>query len=419
MNEMTTIVDIAEKFDAYADAAIKARDADRKRIGDLERRLKETDDEQIRRNRPFGGDDGGSKGAPVEFWRDAKSGALVPVLRSGESLLALEKKTQSDSGLGVANPPAPNIGRMLRGLVLGSANKDSRELTEEFKALGGNADAAGGYTVSGMLSAEWIDLLRSQMVLSRAGARTVPMEARDVTLARLTGDPTVAWHGENAALGATEPTFGAVSLRAKTVVVLVKLSLELAQDSANLEVILQNSVTQALAQAIDAAGLVGVTTDAAAAPGGIFDLADRNTVTSIGAPTSWDFLVDGMYELMADNVAAESIGAFIAHPAVWKKMRKLKTGITNDNTPLTMPAEVQALPKLWTTAAPLTGGTTAKGIVADLRDLMFGVRQDITVRTLQESFLGSNLQVAMLAYARVDFQATRARSFCTLEGITV
>ena len=48
-----------------------------------------------------------------------------------------------------------------------------------------------------------------------------------------------------------------------------------------------------------------------------------------------------------------------------------------------------------------------------------GVRKDINVRVLSEAFMGSNLQVAVLAYARVDFAATREQSFCTLEGITV
>jgi HK97 family phage major capsid protein len=257
------------------------------------------------------------------------------------------------------------------------------------------------------------------MVLSAAGALTVPMPGADLTLARVTGDPQAFWHKENASLQDGEPTFGAVTLTARTVVCLVKLSLELAQDSANIEQILQSTLTAALAHEIDRAGLVGATANAGATPSGIMNLADRNTVTGIGAPTAWDFLVDGMYELLADNVPMESIGAFIAHPAVWKKMTKLKTGLTNDNTPLAMPEAVRALPKLWTTAAPLTGGTTAKGIIGNWRDLLFGVRQDINVRVLSEAFMGSNLQVAVLAYARCDFAATRQVSFCTLEGITV
>ena len=149
------------------------------------------------------------------------------------------------------------------------------------------------------------------------------------------------------------------------------------------------------------------------------DPAGGYTVTAIGAPTAWDFVLDGMYELMLDNVPAERIGALVAHPAVWKKMAKLKTGISNDKTTLPMPAEVATVPKLWTTAAPLVGGATAAGIIADWRDLIFGVRQQITVKVLQEAFLGSNLQLAVLAYARVDFGAARSASFCTLEGITV
>lgn len=345
----------------------------------------------------------------VTTWRDAKTHSLVPVLGSKHRLAGLSEKTEH----------TPSIGRLMRGIILGGRADDAYELAEERKALSIGADPSGGYTVSGVLAAEWIDALRAKMVLTQAGALTVPMESKSLTMAKLTGDPTVSWHAENASLVDADPTFGAVELNAKTVVCLVKLSLELAQDSTNIEQILSTALINATANAIDAAGLNGTSTNSAIAPQGIFNAAGRNKVTSIGAPTSWDFVVDGMYELLADDVAMESIGAMIGHPAIWKKMRKLKTGITNDNTPLTMPAEVAALPKLWTTAAPLTGGTTAKAIIGDWRDLLFGVRKDITVRVLDQAYMGSNLQLAVLVYARCDFAAAREQSFCTLEGITV
>lgn len=344
-----------------------------------------------------------------EQFIDTKTGRSVSVLTHADSLALLEEK----------EGPMPTMGRVLRGIVMGGRAPDAAELSEERKSLSIDSDPSGGYTVAGALSNEWIDALRAQMVLSKAGARTLPMDTASLSLARVTGDPAITWHGENADISATEPTFGLITLQAKTCVCLIKLSLELSQDSANIEQILQSTINNAMAQAIDSAGLVGVTTDAARAPAGVMNLTNRNKVLTIGAPTSWDFLVDGMYELALDNVPMENIGAFIAHPAVWKKMRKLKTGITNDNTPLTMPAEIAALPKLWTTAAPLTGGTTASGIIADWRDLIMGIRKDITVRVLSETFMGSNLQIAVLAYARVDFAATRQQSFCTLEGITV
>jgi hypothetical protein len=142
-------------------------------------------------------------------------------------------------------------------------------------------------------------------------------------------------------------------------------------------------------------------------------------VRSIGAPTDWGFVVDGMYELMAEDVPMDEIAALVAHPALWKEMRKLATGITSDKTPLRAPAEVDALPKLWTTPAPLASGTTATAMIADWRDLLFGVRKDITVHVLTVAYMANNLQVAIVAYARCDFAAARETSFCSLEGITV
>lgn len=343
--------------------------------------------------------------APAQTWIDTKTKARVPVLGPSDSLAALEAKADK----------APSMGRVLRGLVMGSAADDARELEDERKALSVGNDVGGGYTVAGVLSSQWIDLLRAQMVLSRAGALTVPMDSATLSLAKLTADPAVSWHQENAELNAVEPTFGDMTLSAKTVVCLVRLSLELSQDSANIESMLQRSITGAMANAIDAAGLVGVTP----APGGVFGLSGRNTVTSIGAPTSWDFAIDAMFELLSDNVPMESIGAMVAHPALWRKLRKLKTGITSDLTSLVPPPEVAALPKLWTTAAPLAGGTTAKAVMGNWSDLLFGVRKAITVKVLTEAFMGSNLQVAVLAYARVDFGAARHQSFVTMEGITV
>jgi HK97 family phage major capsid protein len=354
--------------------------------------------------------------APLEHVLDTKTGKLLPLLSHTDKLSDLEPATyQSATG----NKAMPSIGRFMRGLVLGGKAHDAAELAEERKSLSIGADPTGGYTVAGALSNEWIDATRSKMVLSNAGCRMLPMDTTQLSLAKIVTSPTISWHGENAALPAGDPTFGAVILNAKTCVCVCKLSLELSQDSANIEQILQQTIIGSMAQAIDQAGLVGVTTDAGGAPSGVMNLAKRAKVTSIGAPTTWDWLGDGRYALALNNVPFENIGALVGHPAIWRKMRKLKTGITSDNTPLPMPAEVAALPKLWTTAATFNGTNTASGVIANWRDLIMGVRKDITVRVLSESFMGSNLQVAILAYARVDFAATRQESFCTLEGITV
>lgn len=371
-------------------------------------RLKEMENEILKLSAPDGAWSPRPATKSTEQFINTKTGAPLPVLSHQDKLADLLPDGQKKSG-------NPSVGRLMRGIVMGGLAKDAGDLAEERKALGIAPDPSGGYTVSGSLSSEWIDLLRAQMVLSRAGCRTLPMDSGQVTLARVTGDPEIFWKAENAAIAPSDPTFGAVTLDAKTAVCLVRLSLELSQDSANIEQILQTTIINAMARAIDGAGLNGTLPQ----PSGIVHRAGRNTVTGIGAPASYDFLVDGVAELLVDNVALEDIGAMIAHPLLWKKLAKLRTGISDDETPLKAPDEIAKIPKLWTTAAPLTGGNTATAVIGDWRDLLLGVRQNITVQVLNQTFLGSNLQVAVLAHARVDFQPVRLESFCTMENITV
>ena len=344
MSAVDEVLAQIEKLDQKNAARYKALEMD---IRDIEKKA----------GRPFAGagtefDSPTSLAATHETWIDVKSKKSVPVLRHNQSLAALEKRDASQ----------PSLGRVLRGIVLGGAAHDAHALETERKSMNIFSDTSGGYTVNGGLSDMWIDNLRAQMVLSRAGALTLPMDTGEVTIARVTADPSISWKAESAAITDTEPTFSKVTLSAKTCVCLVKLSLELSQDAANIEQILQQTITNAMAAAIDNAGMNGVSTNAAAAPGGIYNASGINTISTVGAPTSWDWALDGIYELLEDNVALSDVGALIAHPKVWVKMAKLKTGITSDKTTLVPPPEVAAIPKLWTTAAPYTSGTTCRAV---------------------------------------------------------
>lgn len=405
---MNEISEVLELIKAQGDAIADFKTAQDKKFDTLN---SEVTDLLKKQNRPGFVDSTSAPETGSPVWYDLEAKRAIPVLEHKQRLTELDD--HRDALANLEGKASPSVGRVLRGIAMGGRAHDADELAEERKALAINPDPSGGYTVAGALSNQWIDLLRSKMVLSQAGAMTVPMPTSTLRIAKLTGDVASSWHAENGDITESDPTFGSVNLTAKTVVCLVKLSLELSQDSANIEQMLERSIISSMAAAIDQAGLRGVTTNAASAPDGVFNLDGRNTVTSIGTPANWDFALEGMYELLADNVPLENIGALIGHPKLWKNQAKLKTGINSDETPLVMPADVQKMPKLWTTACP-----EAKAIIADWRDLLFGVRKDITVRVLTETFMGSNLQLALLAYARVDFQSARDESFCSLEGIT-
>lgn len=149
---------------------------------------------------------------PTATYFDAKTKQRVPVLEHKDSLAALGIKTDG----------APSVGRLLRGIILGGRADDARELEDERKALGTNVDPSGGYTLNRELSSSWVDSLRANMVLSRAGAITIPMQSKELSLARVTADAQSFWRADNMALTESQPTFGSVNLQAKTVATIVK-----------------------------------------------------------------------------------------------------------------------------------------------------------------------------------------------------
>lgn len=347
--------------------------------------------------------------SPTDTWVDRKTGDVVPVLEHKHKLSDLQPNTTGVS-----------VGRWLRAVLTGKHSHDHDELREETKALATSPDASGGYTVPAPLAAEFIDKLRARLVLSRAGVRTAPMTSKTLALAKIVGDPAVSWHAENAGVNDSEPSFALVELSARTVVGLVKLSLELSQDSINVEEAIVQSLTGSMAVAIDAAGLGNTVSNG---PSGILSYQGRGIVPTVGALSSYDPFLDGLAVLLNANVPEEDIGPIILGTQAYIDLAKLKTGISGDLTPLLKPAILATKPFLPTTAvqsgfdlSPAAGESVA--YMAKWSDLLMGIRKDITVRVLNEAFLGSNLQIAVLCYARVDFQPAREQSFVTLEGIT-
>ena len=51
-------------------------------------------------------------------------------------------------------------------------------------------------------------------------------------------------------------------------------------------------------------------------------------MTSVGAPTNHDELLDGVATLLAENNRLDELSGMIWHPDIWKTYVKLKTGIS-------------------------------------------------------------------------------------------
>lgn len=310
--------------------------------------------------------------------------------------------------------PEVGLGRWLAAALLGEKCRD-REAVEfalgiEGKTLTGSTT---GVQIPEQFMSAWLDNLRSALILNAAGMTTVTMTERTQTHSRVLTDPTVAWRAEAGSLTATDPTFELRTLTAKSVYTRVKGSVELAADSPDFGQQLMGVMTRALATEIDRAGLRG--SGASNEPTGIINTTGINSVTG-GAQTNYDDFVDALFELWNDNVPADRIGPFAVSPATMKVLRKLKTGITGDQTTLGPPP---GLPPFLVSKSldNASSPATSTAVVGDWPDLLMGVRREASVETLKLQSYADNLLLEYVAWARVDFLVRRPASFCKITGI--
>lgn len=304
-----------------------------------------------------------------------------------------------------------SVGDLVRAKITGPRNE------AEKRALSEGTDSAGGYTVPAYLAAEFIDKLRANSVAVRAGAITVPMESETLAMARLTGDPTVAWRAENASIAEGDPTFDRVTFTAKTLAGGIKLSRELAEDSLNVGKMIENALAQAAARQLDFGAIYGDGT--ANAPTGVVNTSGINTVsmgTNGAALASYDKLIDAVYEMQLDNASDPT--AMIMHPRTGVALAKLKDA---DNNPLVPPEMIARIPRLTTTAASIveeegTAVNASSIVFGDYRELMIGMRHSMEIRVFDQTYASTG-QLYVVVWLRADVQLAHPVSFSNLTGI--
>jgi HK97 family phage major capsid protein len=298
-------------------------------------------------------------------------------------------------------------GAYLRAMITGAQTELER------RALSEGSDSAGGFTVPTELSAEMIDALRAASVVSRAGARTVPIGSDNLSFAKVATDPVPAWRNEAAAIADSDPTFARVELVPRSLAVLVKVSRELLMDSINLQTELPRILAAAMAVELDRAALEG--TGIAPQPRGIRETVGIGTTAIAGAP-DFDHLIDAHTGIMTAN--AGPVSAIIAHPRDAGTLAKLKYG---DGHYIGNAPALANVPMLTTTGIAINrgSGTDESTIYAgNFAHLMIGIREQITVEVIRELY-AANGQYAMIAHLRADIAVGHPGGFHTLTGVTV
>jgi HK97 family phage major capsid protein/HK97 family phage prohead protease len=309
-----------------------------------------------------------------------------------------------------------SLGRAVRGMVTG----DWQDAGLEQRALAEGADATGGFAVPAPLATYTIDLIRNSARVIEAGAVTVPMESETLSIPRLSAPPVGAWHVENAEVAESDPAFERVTLKAHTLTVLTRISMELFEDmSPSASDRITNALIQALSLELDRAALRGSGT--APEPKGL-RFQEGVELRSMGANggklTNWSQIIAAIGALKGRNIMPTGI---------IESSRTAETfaGLTDTlGQPLQSPQYVKEIPVYETNQVPnnLTQGT-AKEIASEIyvgrwSDLLIGVRPTLGVRLrqLNERF-ADNMQVGLLAWLRADIAVAHPQSFSVITGV--
>jgi HK97 family phage major capsid protein len=342
-------------------------------------------------------------------FRDVSTGQLVRTLAPGDTLA-------EDNGDGDFA-----IGRFLQAKLTG----------QDSPILAGVATTtdieSGGSLLSPIYSKRMVDLARANSVCIKAGAETMPMEAPEMTIARVTADATSYWRPEGSSVTASKMTFDRVILRAKTLAAIVPVTIELMEDVQNFPQIVESSLAAAMGQKLDYACLSGA--GAASEPKGIYNYTTVNSVTSVATPTNYNEVSSAVSEILQDNFPGDpSELAWVQHPRDAETYDQLAD---TTNQPLRPTPWVEKLRRFYTTGIDdsLGGsGNESWAIVGDFRQMLIGLRTSgVVVRIINAGSATdadsvthnavSELKAFIVCHLRADMALLRPTWFTKLTGI--
>ena len=159
----------------------------------------------------------------------------------------------------------------------------------------------GGHVVStDLLSANFIDVLRSKMILDALGTQFLTGLVGDIAIPKTSAGSTAYWVAEAAAVTESQATLAQVTGTPKTVGGLTDISRKLLkQGSIDVEAFVKNDIAQTLATAIETAAFNG--SGAAGQPTGLISVSGVNAPTVTTDAPTWAQVVSFISLIMTDN----------------------------------------------------------------------------------------------------------------------
>jgi len=237
---MSALEEVKNLIEAQGDAWVKFKQVQDRRFDTIEEEMRDYKNWMLQETSPGGSKCSGgvsSKGAATDhstFAVKMENGTVVPVLGKSVRCVDFFPKSRDEDF---------SIGEYAKNVMLGT------------KAASSSALVPVG------VSSQVIDNVRAQTTVIQAGAGTIIIDG-PTNLAKITADPTVYEHTESAAdISESDITLAAVNLNPKALVALIPLSMEVVQDSPNLDSVLNTSLAAAFGAKLDALALATIFAD--------------------------------------------------------------------------------------------------------------------------------------------------------------
>jgi HK97 family phage major capsid protein len=204
-----------------------------------------------------------------------------------------------------------------------------------------------------------------------------------------------------------------VTFTARTLPVLLKLSVELSEDSANIDQMIERELAGQLASALDRAALLGSGTPPE--PKGLVNQAGVD-VSELGAAWDYDSLIDMAAAVASKNHTPNARIYNSSAAAALAKLRSVPTGEY-----LRQPAYLDPVVPHITNMIGFDGASpdSTTVFVGDFTQLLIGIRSSFTLevsRVAGDAF--STLQTWVRAYLRADVQVAHPEAFVVRTNVS-
>lgn len=353
------------------------------------------------------------RGTPLLNTAGERIGTFLPnnVLRDED---AIRNSLGGYSASGMLDDGRMDLADFLRGV----ANMRTSDCVRNALSVG--TDSAGGYTVPTVLLPGIFSALVPQSALLSAGANVAILTdgAKSFQIAGVDTIPTPAWRLESGNITESDPAFRNLTITPQSLAFRFKLSRELLMDGQGLEATLRLVIAQAMAKALDLAGLRGSGT--APEIRGLRNISGINT-TSMGTngatPTNYTQLVAGWKAIATANAPLPT--AEIMHP---RDMATYANLVDTTGQPLRRPDLLANMTQHQTSQIPtnLSQGTSGT-VCSEIYQGQFGLftwyfREQLSIGVLRELHAGTG-EIGFVAHSRADCAVVYPQAFNVITGV--